>query len=373
MSNFCVALIAAMLFFGPVLGGIQPIGNLQIMGIDDGSASLDSGLMNEMVLISINGQKVTDTESVDRALSAVSPGDTVDVRASYQRTSQDYIVHISPSAENVNYAGILITSVVAGAPAETAGIKPGMIISKVNGEYINGMQGFFDVMSIKSPGDTVVFTAKESNDTSGATSDIEIVLGATPGNETRPYMGIYYSAGPLYIGLLGISVGEFNAEGYLSFLKSLPSLMVSFNPSDLRGSFATMLSAWFFILMMPFLSLMGEGFGGFSGVMMAFFEPAGWAEPFGIGIFWAANLLFWVAWLNFYVGLFNCLPALPLDGGHLFRTYFLKAAEKFNMERKKAVRLSVRVSGYLTAFIFLSFVIMFVWPHLSSFFFGLFG
>ena len=372
MANFCVALIAAMLFFGPVLGGIQPVGNLQIMGIDDISPSLNSGLMNEMVITSINGQKVTDADSVNQALLTVSPGDQINVRASYNQKSQDYTIIADPSAENVNYAGILIAGVAAGSPAEAAGLQSGMIIYKIDGEYINSIQDFSDRMGLKSPGETAVFTIKELDVTNGVSKDIEVILGKMPGNETRAYIGINYSAGPLYIGLLGITVGEFNAEGYLSFLQSLPSLMVGFDRSDIKGSLLTMLSAWLFILMMPFFGLTGDGFSGFSGVMLSFFEPAGWAEPFGIGIFWMANLLFWVAWLNFYVGLFNCLPAIPLDGGHLFRTYFLKIAEKFKMDEKKAVRLSVRVSGYLSVFVFMSFVIMFIWPYLSGFILGLF-
>lgn len=373
MSNFCVALIAAMLFFGPVLGGIQPIGNLQITETDDMSPVLIAGMTSEMVLTEINGQKVTDTDSVNRALSGTAPGEPVSVRASYDRVSETYTVITDPAAENVNYAGILIVSVVDGSPAKEAGIQPGMIIYKIDGEYVNGVQDFSDHMALKAPGESVVFTAKALNDSDAGALDIEMTLGETPNNETKAYIGINYSAGPLYIGLLGVSVGEFNSEGYLSFLKSLPSMMVTLDFSHLKESAMTMLSAWLFILMMPFLSLMGEGFGGFSGSMLQFFEPVGWAEPFGIGIFWAANLLFWVAWLNFYVGLFNCLPAIPLDGGHLFRTYFLKVAEKLKIEEKRAVRLSVRVSSYLTGFIFLSFVLMFVWPYISRFILGLFG
>lgn len=373
MSNFCVALIAAMLFFGPVLGGIQPIGNLQITETDDMSPVLIAGMTSEMVLTEINGQKVTDTDSVNRALSGTAPGEPVSVRASYDRVSETYTVITDPAAENVNYAGILIVSVIDGSPAKEAGIQPGMIIYKIDGEYVNGVQDFSDHMALKAPGESVVFTAKALNDSDAGALDIEMTLGETPNNETKAYIGINYSAGPLYIGLLGVSVGEFNSEGYLSFLKSLPSMMVTLDFSHLKESAMTMLSAWLFILMMPFLSLMGEGFGGFSGSMLQFFEPVGWAEPFGIGIFWAANLLFWVAWLNFYVGLFNCLPAIPLDGGHLFRTYFLKVAEKLKIEEKRAVRLSVRVSSYLTGFIFLSFVLMFVWPYISRFILGLFG
>ena len=374
MSNFCVAFVAALIFFFVVLGGIQPIGNLQIMGLDDASPAAYSGLTKDMVLTEINGQKVIDSASVNQALSSVSPGDTVTVNASHNRVTHSYTILTNASADSVNYAGILIASVVSGSPSEAAKLQPDMIIYKMDGEYILNAADFSNKMNLKSPGETVVFSTK-TIDENGKLSDFketEVVLGSSPGNESHAYIGITLTSGPLYIGLLDLSVGEFDAVGYLDFLKSLPSLMTDLNFSDLKTSFLMMLSVWIFVLMMPFLSIMGEGFGGFSGVMLQFFEPAGWAEPLGIGIFWAANFLFWVAWLNFYVGLFNCLPALPLDGGHLFRTWFVKIAEKFKMENKKAVRLSFRVTGWVTAFIFLSFVIMFIWPYLSGFVIGMF-
>jgi Predicted membrane-associated Zn-dependent proteases 1 len=375
MSNFCVALIAALLFFFVVLGGIQPIGNLQITEIDDASSSALSGLTKEMVLTEINGHKVTDAASVNQALASVAPGDPVTVRASHDRVSQNYTVLTDASAEAANYADILITKVVSGSPAETAGIQTGMLLFRMDGEYILGADDFSAKMGLKSPGETVVFSAKtiDENGQIIKTEEIEVVLGASPQNKSDAYIGIHMSFSSLYIGLLDLSVGVFNASGYLDLLKSLPSQMTDFDLSDIKGSLSTMLGAWIFVLMMPFLSIMGQGFGGFSGGLLQFFEPVGWAEPLGIGIFWAANLLFWTAWVNFNVGLFNCLPALPLDGGHLFRTWLVQIAEKLNMEKKKAVRLSLRVSSYLTAFIFLSFLVMFMWPYLSSFVAGLFG
>jgi len=373
MSNFCVALIAASLFFFVVLGGIQPIGNLQITGMDDASPSALSGLTKEMVLTEINGHKVMDTASVNQALASVTPGDSVTVSASYNRVTQNYTVLTVPSAETVNYAGILISNVVSGSPAETAGIQTGMIVYQMDGAYILDAEDFTNKMKLKSPGETVVFSAKtvDENGRIIKTEEIEVVLGASDKNKSDAYVGINLSSGPLYIGLLDFSVGVFNASAYLDTLKSLPALMTDFDLSDIKGSLLTMLGAWLFILMMPFLSIMGEGFGGFSGALLQFFEPVGWAEPLGIGIFWAANLLFWTAWVNFNVGLFNCLPALPLDGGHLFRTWFVQLAEKFKMEKTNAIRLSFRVSGWLTAFIFLSFFVMFAWPYISSFVIGL--
>jgi membrane-associated protease RseP (regulator of RpoE activity) len=36
--------------------------------------------------------------------------------------------------------------------------------------------------------------------------------------------------------------------------------------------------------------------------------------------FWfLANLFYWIFWINLMLGMTNALPAVPLDGGHIFR------------------------------------------------------
>ena len=370
MSNFCVALIAAMLFFGPVIGAMEPIGTLQITSLDD--FSIPSGLQKEMVLTEINGHKVTDVNSVNAALANVTPGDTVTVSASHHRQIETYTIITNASAENANYAGVMISNVIAGTPAESAGFSPNTLIFKIDDEFVLNYDHFSKLMAERKSGDIAVFSVK-TFDENGAVSSIDEIsatLAANPNDSTSAYLGVNLAAGPLYIGLLGISVGFFDSAGYLNVLETLPSRLYALDFSNPVESITAILFAWLFVMMMPFLSIFGEGFGGFSGVLMQFFEPVGWAAPLGVGIFWAANLLYWIAWLNFYVGLFNCLPALPLDGGHLFRTYFLKIAEKFNMNPQKAIRLSFRISGYLTGFIFLSFLAMFIWPHISRYVLG---
>jgi membrane-associated protease RseP (regulator of RpoE activity) len=374
MGNFCVAFIAFLLFFGVFLGGIQPIGSLQIADIDESSpayASLyASGLTKEMIIVGINGQKVTDIASLNLAFETIAPGDAVEIQASYNRVLKNYTVQTNPAAGNENYAGILVENVVAGSPAEAAGIKAGMIIYQIDGEEILNTQEFSQSLSSKKPADTIVYTVK-SFDEKGQVmiEEITAVLGKAPSDESRAYLGIYFSQAPLHVGLLGISVLEFNSAAYLEFLKSLPSLLFTFDSSAPVASVLTMLAGWLFLMMLPLLGFAGGGFSGFSGAVMQFFEPVGWAEPLGIGVFWIANLLFWIGWINFSVGLFNCLPALPFDGGHLFRIYLTKIAELFKVESKKASRFAMKTSVYVSLFIFLSFMFIFTWPYINGFFF----
>lgn len=372
MSNFVVALIAGILFFGPVLGAMAPIGTLQITDTDD--FAVFSGLTKDMILVGINGQNVSDIDAVNQALADVTPGDSVTVRASYDRVIKEYTIITNSSADSINYAGILIQTVNTGSPADSAGLKAGSLIYKIDGEYLVSAADFSTIMETKSPEDTILLSVQIYDDDGAVIEDAEIpvTLGTNPSDESKAYIGIYYTPGPFQISLLGVSVGEFNSSNYLEYMKTLPTLLYKFDLSDISGSVMTAVSVLLILMMMPFMSILGEGFGGFSSAMMQFFEPVGWAEPLGIGIFWIANLLYWIAWLNFYVGLFNCLPAIPLDGGHLFRTYFVQIAEKLKMNPKRAVRMSFRVSTYLTGFVFLSFIIMFIWPYISSFVIGLF-
>jgi membrane-associated protease RseP (regulator of RpoE activity) len=46
-----------------------------------------------------------------------------------------------------------------------------------------------------------------------------------------------------------------------------------------------------------------------------------WFEtPFHAPTFWIlANVLYWIFWISLMLGLTNALPAVPLDGGALFR------------------------------------------------------
>lgn len=65
------------------------------------------------------------------------------------------------------------------------------------------------------------------------------------------------------------------------------------------------------------------------------FEVTGSMAVIGDTPFWViANLLYWIFWLNIMVGIFNALPAIPLDGGYIFRDGISWMLEKLKPNRQ---------------------------------------
>ncbi len=73
-------------------------------------------------------------------------------------------------------------------------------------------------------------------------------------------------------------------------------------------------------------------------------------------VFPLLSLSLWTGWINLMVGMFNSLPALPLDGGYVFRDvvgtfmgFFMKDCTK--VERKAAVLTGIFTIGIFTSII----------------------
>lgn len=50
--------------------------------------------------------------------------------------------------------------------------------------------------------------------------------------------------------------------------------------------------------------------------------------------FWGAvHLLFWCAWININVGIFNAIPMIPLDGGYIFKEVVDRLFERRGISR----------------------------------------
>ena len=73
-----------------------------------------------------------------------------------------------------NADGVRVDSVVPGSPAELAGIQPGDVLLKMNGETVAGLGAFSDFLKTLAPGDTVTATILRNAER------ISVVVTVTP-------------------------------------------------------------------------------------------------------------------------------------------------------------------------------------------------
>lgn len=351
MANFVVTLIAFALLFGPVLGAVAPLGNTMIVEVDGNSTAYAAGLRQDMVITQLDNTSISNVSELLLYLNSVEAGDTVLVHAATDRVVSVYEVQVSDIEPETK--GVQVQGVVDGSPAQEAGLEQGMYIRSMDGQEIQTISDFMAFMNTTTSGQTIVIgTAIYNNDTLETTGELTVQLAAHPDeNTTKGFLGVY-TGGDGYVKTpLGFSVGEFPAREYLSLLRDIPSML-------------TGAAGWIILLGLPIIGFTGEGFPGFSGTLAQFYEPVGWAEPLGIGLFWIANALLWIGWLNFYVGLFNCLPAVPLDGGHVFRDYLHAALSRITHNEPKAERLSAAITATFALLILMSFLLMIFGPYM---------
>ena len=85
--------------------------------------------------------------------------------------------------------GAVVQEVVAGSPAEAAGVQVGDIITEVDGTPIDANHRLADVVSQYQPGDRVKLTVWRAGDAKSVTA----TLGENPQDSTRPYLGVRYA------------------------------------------------------------------------------------------------------------------------------------------------------------------------------------
>jgi membrane-associated protease RseP (regulator of RpoE activity) len=348
MANFVVAFIAFGLLFGPVLGAMEPLGDTMVGDLSENSAAYNAGIREGMVITQLNDKTIENVTEMLSYLDGIEEGSTVTVYAATDREVSEYNVQVTDAV--LETAGVTIQDIVADSPAQKNGLQKGMIILSVAGQKIENTTQFTSIMGSTSAGQivTVEISAPQDNG-ENIVKNIDVELGQHPDNDIG-YLGVYTQNAYADTNL-GFPIGGFPAKAYLDLFKDIPGM--------LKGP-----TGWIILLGLPIIGFYGEGFPGFSGTLAQFYDATGWAEPFGIGLFWIANALLWIGWLNFYVGLFNCLPAVPLDGGHVFRDYLYAAIHKITGNETKAENISTLISATFAVIILLSFFLMIFGPYL---------
>ncbi len=222
--------------------------------------------------------------------------------------------------------GVAILAFTSNSPAEIAGMKVDTIITNVNGTEITSSADFKRAIDGVQIGQNIS------------------VYAFDPG--TSQIVGPYH-----------VIVGEDNSTG-------TPRKVLGFYPLDVSPDY-------YFPLANP-----GK-FGGISGAILSyvslpftggspiqdpatrFYQITGPLAVVPAPLFWILmNSFYWIFWLSAALGTFNSLPAIPFDGGYMFRDGVEGFVARFKRGADPKVRERiVRRVTYLFAFAILALIL----------------
>jgi len=213
--------------------------------------------------------------------------------------------------------GIPVSQIVVDSPANIAGLLPGDIVTHLNNIPVTDSDSFSQNFDSLSPGDSIVLTIQRQS----VTSDYEIVLSGRPDKPEEAFIGIMRPS---------VDIDE-SLSRYQNGLSLSPNILVYFSfPSSDSYS-------------VPFSSSMQN------------FYTSSLGNQYTV----LTNLLFWVWFINFNLGIFNALPLGPLDGGQAFKRG-LKSITRNKISPNRIDYIS-RLVSFSILFLILS---MFLLPYL---------
>jgi membrane-associated protease RseP (regulator of RpoE activity) len=303
-SNIVLALIMLALFSGVMMSSVDATheGAL-VTGVVTGSPLGRAGVSPSSLIVSVGGHQIGDGASLE-SRSAPVPGATVQV--SYYYRGELSTVNVTD--------GVVVAYVVKGFAADAAGLKTGMVLVSINNTRIGNTTELADAMALTHAGQTVSITVMQYDSSSGVFAVVGNITAITlsdkwdyynaydPKNNEPSYHGVGYLGG----GFLDLGVRVQDASYYSDLLSSPfdgDRNLNDFSRSALR------------LIALPFLDL-----APLRSPVTDLYHPTGSLAWMPSSAFWIiTNSLYWVFWLNLMVGLTNVLPAVPLDGGYMFR------------------------------------------------------
>jgi S1-C subfamily serine protease len=177
-----------------------------------GGPAEKAGLVQGDVILSVDGTAVDPGKPLGDIIASRKVGDTVtlSVRSAGQGQPRDVKVTldqapgkdtprlgiqysmVGPRAGRApGFSGVVVADVASGSPADTAGIKTRDVITKVDGAAVTDPQQVVDAVGKHKPGDTVPVTVTR---TDGTSTNLTVVLAASPSDATKAYMGVSMGA-----------------------------------------------------------------------------------------------------------------------------------------------------------------------------------
>ena len=188
------------------------------------------------------------------------------------------------SAVTPVHAGVGIVGFTPQSGAENASMQAYTVITKVNGTTVNSFTDFTTALDHVHANETIPVEAYNPSTGTYAWYNVTLGYDAATG---RPLLGIY---------ALDVSTDYYHPFTNLDKFGGVPGAILSY-------------------IALPF-----SGRAPVQSPEIQFYQISGPLSVIPQPLFWLlANTMYWLFWLNAMLGATNALPAVPLDGGYIFR------------------------------------------------------
>jgi membrane-associated protease RseP (regulator of RpoE activity) len=354
-TNIFVAFICLVILVCVLAPSARPVSDgAVVVGTVPDSPAERFGISPWSEITDINAESIYNTSSMSN-ISFVKPGSPFNITILYDGDQSEVMLP----------GGVVLGQVFSGLPADNAGLKRGMIIESLNDTIIHDLDDFHSAVENTSHLSPVNISVLEYG-FDGAAGKYWFIRNQSITNITLTTKWQYYE-----MNFPEDNKEEFKNISYMGVTSTIfgisvqdPDYIISryskpFDSQDLVTSSLRLIA-------MPFM-----GITPVEGPMASLYELTGALSVLPGWLYWILfNSFYWVFWINLMVGLTNALPAVPLDGGFVFRDLmkgFIVRARKKRSSLDKIAAPSMsdeeldRAIGFVSLLISVFVLFLIIW------------